>query len=161
MAPLQRKPQIPADPKLLFFLQRSKAILRTNCCYCCCSLPVSTMKDRPSSSHKKRKITRLETTIGPVAFSTRKKRRGANGATTSSDTALVTQSQTLDYFRESPPRRSPFASPTIRTSRSPLAYTTAINEMITGGPVGGLTLGTPVAARQLFDVPAHNQKKSK
>jgi hypothetical protein len=41
-----------------------------------------------------------------------------------------------------------------------LADANAINEMVTGGPVGGLTLGTPAAARQLFDVPAHNLKKS-
>jgi hypothetical protein len=119
------------------------------------------MKDDPPPSHKKRKVTRLETTIGPVAFSARKKQRAANGGNTGGDSVIVTQSQSLDYFRESPSRPSPFASPTIRLFPTPLADATTIADMVTGGPVVALTLGsTPAAARQLFDVPAHNSKKS-
>jgi hypothetical protein len=77
-----------------------------------------------------------------------------------SDYVVVSQSQTLDYFCESPPSRSPFADPTICPNESPLADATAINKIVSGVLVCGLSLGTVAEPRQLFDVPAHNQKKS-
>jgi hypothetical protein len=98
--------------------------------------------------------------IGPVIFNARKKHQGANGATISSNSVVVTQSQTLNYFHESPPHHSPFAGPMICPVGSPLADVNAFNKIVTGGPVGGLSLGVLAAARQLFDVPAHNLKKS-
>jgi hypothetical protein len=149
MAPLQHKPPIPAD---------AITILCTIYCCCCCTLNFYNMKDDPLFSHKKHKLTRLEAMMGPVAFSARKKRPGASGGTNVSNYVVVSQSQTLDYFRESPPSHSPFANPTICPNGSPLADATAINKMVSGVPVGGLSLGAVAEPRELFNVTAHNQK---
>jgi hypothetical protein len=125
------------------------------------------MKGNPLSLHKKHKVTHLEHTIGMRAFSARKKHQGATTGTTSDASVVVTQwSQTLDYFfHDSPPCCSPFVSPVVHPVGSPLANANAINNMITRGPVGGLTLGDKATVRQLFEtgvlVSEHNQKKSK
>ena len=88
------------------------------------------MTGHKPSSHKKRKIRRLDNTIGMPAYSAWKKSQkpivdnGANAVA-----VQVTQSQTLDYFWTSPPTFSPHVSPVSRTvAASPLVDDAAINK---------------------------------